>query len=101
VEIEKRLGERVFLVAYWLSTMEWLGSLVRHREIELRLVDEFFSGPILISWRKLGRYVADQRMELQRDTMGEWFQWLAERLAAFETTVGRVPANVRDADWKP
>ena len=65
------------------------------------MVDDLFGGPILISWRHLERYVADQRSELKRDTMGEWFQWLAERIAEFETTTGRVPANIREADWKP
>ena len=75
--------------------------LVFERELGLHLVAGTISGPILITWRKLGRYVADVRSETQRDSFHEWFQWLAERVAALELAEGRSPANVREANWKP
>ena len=37
-------------------TWESLGVLVFRREVTMDLVDDFFSGPILISWQKLRVY---------------------------------------------
>jgi len=50
-------------------------------EVSIDLVDDFFSGPIVVSWRKLQGYFFDEREETGRETVGEWFQWLAERFA--------------------
>ena len=52
-EIETRLGEKNDLPLFWLGTWESLGILVFRNEISLSVVDDFFSGPIVISWRKL------------------------------------------------
>jgi hypothetical protein len=81
-------------------TWESLGVLVFRREVTLDLVDDFFSGPILISWKKLSRYVSEQRAILQRDTAFEWFQWLAERMREREKQTPPVPAHIAHRDWK-
>ena len=100
-DIEARSSELDQLVWYWLGMMESIGMLVFHRDLDVRVVDNTIGGPVLISWRKLTRYVADARAELQRDSFDEWFQWLAERIAALERDEGRRPAHMREADWKP
>src|SRR2546426_6461016 len=68
--------------AVYLVTLTWesLGVLLFRREVTLDLLDDFFSGPILVSWRKLNIYVGEMRRVLQRETGAEWFQWLAERM---------------------
>jgi hypothetical protein len=81
-------------------TWESLGVLVFRREVTLDLVDDFFSGPILVSWRKLSRYVSEQRAILQRDTAFEWFQWLAERMMERESKTPPVPAHIGHRNWK-
>jgi hypothetical protein len=81
-------------------TWESLGVLVFRREVTLDLVDDFFSGPIEISWRKLSRYVSEQRVVLRRDTAFEWFQWLAERMIERESKAPPIPAHVAYRDWK-
>ncbi len=101
VEMEARSGHVQDLVWYWSGMMESIGILVFNRDIALRLVDNSFGGPVLITWQKLSRFAAETRAEIQRDTMYEWFQWLAERLAALEHGGGRSPANTREADWTP
>jgi len=53
-------------------------------ETVLDMVDEFFSGPLKISWHKLKGHVMGERELLGRDTIEEWFQWLTERLAERE-----------------
>src|SRR5213079_3072691 len=88
--------------AVYLVSLTWesLGVLVFRREVTLDLVDDFFSGPISISWRKLSRYVFEQRAVLDRETAFEWFQWLAERMIEREKQTPPTPAHIAHRDWK-
>lgn len=100
-EVEARPGDLDQKVWYWLGMMESIGMLVFGRDIDLPLVANTIGGPILISRHKLSHYIADVRADLQRDSFDEWFEWLADRVAALEDAEGRVPAHIREADWKP
>jgi len=82
------------------TTWETIGVLVFQKELTLDLVDDFFSGPLIISWRKLARYLEDVRRERHRDTLFEWFQWLAERMIEREKSSAPVPAHVAHRDWR-
>jgi hypothetical protein len=82
------------------TTWETIGVLVFQKELTLDLVDDFFSGPVVLSWRKLERYLEEQRKEYQRDTLFEWFQWLAERMMERESKLPPVPAHIAHRDWK-
>jgi hypothetical protein len=88
------------IVNYWRGSMESLGILVHHREMSIELVEDFFSGPIVLSWRKLQKATEDSRKSTGRDTMNEWFQWLAERIQERETAKPPVPANIEYANWR-
>ena len=100
-EIDARLGPDSPHIFHWFGTMEILGVLVHHREVPLSVVDDFFSGPIVLSWHRLERYVADVRLETGRDTMHEWFQWLAERFIELESGQPPVPAHEAYRSWTP
>ena len=65
------------------------------------MLEDFFSGPVVVSWEKLRRSVEDYRAETKRDTMGEWFQWLAERMMDREDQGSPLPANIEFRDWRP
>src|ERR1700724_4715148 len=79
------------------ATWETIGVLLFHGELSIDIIDDFFSGPILISWRKLLSYTIDIRRQYERDTWSEWFQWLAERMMERETTAPPVPAYIAHA----
>jgi hypothetical protein len=98
-EVESRLGEKFPLVYALMTTWESLGILVYRKEIDLSMVDDFFSGPITISWRKLKGHVLAERAMLERETIEEWFQWLAERLSEMESKVPPVPAHIAHQHW--
>ena len=83
------------------TTWESLGVLVFRGEIDLQLIDDFFSGPIRISWRRLERHVMGEREETGRETINEWFQWLNERLEEMESIEAPVPAHVEHRNWRP
>lgn len=89
------------LVYAMTTTWESIGVLVYRSEIRLDLLDDFFSGPIRISWRKLKPYFEDEREEQGRQTISEWYQWLAERFEALESVEARVPAHIAHRDWMP
>ena len=67
-EIEAHAGEDFYLVYGMVTTWESIGILVHRGEMSIDLVDDFFSGPILLSWRKLQGYFFDQRRETDRET---------------------------------
>jgi hypothetical protein len=101
-QVEETLGEDGSdLLWYWLGTMESIGILVFNREIDIRLVDQSFGGPVIVIWRKLRGYVEAVRGEVGRDTMHEWYQWLVERAETLEREEGRTAAHLLNADWRP
>jgi hypothetical protein len=85
----------------WLGSMEGIGFLVFHGAVPLEIVDRGASGPVILSWRKLEGYVREERARTGRETMWEWFQWLAERLEEYEAVTPRIPAHVEHRDWQP
>jgi hypothetical protein len=85
------------LMVHITATWETIGVLLFHGELTIDIIDDFFSGPILISWRKLLPYTIDIRQQHQRDTWSEWFQWLAERMMERESTGPPVPAYIAHA----
>ncbi len=87
----------VFMVGL---TWESLGVLAFRGEVTLDLMADFFSGAIVISWRKLHVFVEEDRRSLNRETVWEWFQWLAERMIEREKKTPRTPAHIAHRDWK-
>ena len=88
--------------AVYLVSLTWesIGVLLFRRELTLDLVDDFFSGPILLSWQKLRVYGEEWRRELNRETGSEWFQWLAERMMERERLSPPVPAYIAHRKWR-
>ena len=81
-----------------LTTWEALAILLYRKEVTIDLVDDFFSGPIVVTWRKLSQYVIERRIEAQRETYFEWFQWLAERMIERENSTPPLPAHIAHRD---
>jgi hypothetical protein len=100
-DVEARLGEDMNHVYAMMISWESLGVLVYRRQLDLALVDDFVSGSLLLSWRTLERYVMEERVARGRDTLLEWFQWLAERMIERESKLPVVPAYRAHADWRP
>lgn len=99
-EVEGLPQDQYLAVYMVIGTWERLGILVYQREIDLGLVDDAYSGPIIQSWQKLQEYVLELRTVWNRDTAMEWFQWLAERMMERETTTEAIPAYVAHKNWQ-
>lgn len=100
-DVEGRIGGEMATLYAMMTTWESLGILVQRGQVDLAMVDDFFSGPIALSWQRLQRYVVEQRRQLQRETIWEWFQWLAERMREREAAAAPVPAYVQHRHWTP
>lgn len=100
-EIAQRLGEDFHVVYAMANTWESIGILVFRGEITLDMVGDFFSGPILLSWERLKNYFQAERQATGRETIGEWFEWLRDRLVECEAQTPAVPAHVEHRNWKP
>lgn len=100
-ELRQRIGDKMPLMTGLASTWEAFGILVYRGDIDIALFEDFFSGPILFSWAVLHDLVMQYRKDTQRETMFEWFQWLAERVAEHEQNVSPVPAHIEHRDWRP
>jgi hypothetical protein len=100
-EIRETLGpDGEDLIVHLTATWETIGVLLFHGEFTIDIIDDFFSGPILISWRKLLPYTLDLRRRHQRETWSEWFQWLAERMMEREEKLPPIPAHIAHRDWR-
>jgi hypothetical protein len=100
-QVEKLAGERMDDLYFTVASIEGMGALVHKEELSLGLVEDFFSGIIVVTWLKLRHFVQDERKVLERETWMEWTQWLAERIMAREGTKPAVPAHIEYQDWKP
>jgi len=100
-EIRKTLGpEGEDLMVHVTATWETIGVLLFHGELTIDIIDDFFSGPILISWKKLLPYTTAVRQQYDRETWSEWFQWLAERMMERESQTPPVPAYIAHRNWR-
>jgi hypothetical protein len=98
-EIEDYAGDKIVSILVLMGTFESLGILVYHDEVSLDLVDDFFSGVIVLGWKKLKKYILATREQNQRETFAEWFQWLAEQFEKRESATPPVPAYKAFHDW--
>jgi hypothetical protein len=99
-QLEGHLGEDMRLISLLMTTWESLGVLTFRNEVSLELLDDFFSGPISLSWKKLQRLVEEMRRIGGRQTYFEWFQWLAERLEEREKAEFPIPAHIEHRGWR-
>jgi hypothetical protein len=98
--LESLPEDRYMTIYLVLGTWERLGILVFRNEIPVDLVDDAFSGPIIQSWGKLGKFVESFRTRVHRETGFEWFQWLAERMQEREQHGSAIPAYVAHRNWR-
>ncbi len=99
-ELEARINDELPLLFSYFATWESLGIMVQRRQVSLDLVCDFFSHSILQAWAVMDTYVGELRQEMGRDTIWEWFQWLAERVKDHESRLAPIPAYVEFSDWR-
>lgn len=99
-EIERRLGDKIVSILVLFGTFEGLGILVHNRDIDIAMVEDFFSGILIFSGRKLKNYLEETRRDSGRQTYYEWYQWLYEQVEKRESKSPAVPAYTAFRDWE-
>lgn len=99
-EIEEHLEDKLISVLAMLGILESLGLLIYRREIDLQLVEDFISGLIIHSGKKLRKYIEEMRELTNRQTYYEWFQWMYEQIEKRESKTPAIPAYIEFRNWK-
>ena len=97
--LRRHLGDRFGSVMNLLAMFESLGPLVARGHVPIEMYAEYYRGPTLLCWAKLGRYVAEQR-ERGWPTLFEWAEWLADRMRERVGSGGNLLAPQRFAAWR-
>ena len=82
------------------TTLENIGVMTFQRIIPFLLVNNLIGATTVVLWRKLSRWTADLREEIDNPAAFEWFQWLAEKLKEHEH-ITPLPAYEMYKSWKP
>ena len=98
-DLRARLGDEFESVLATAALFESLGPLVARGHVPLGMYAEFYRGPTVLTWRKLRRYVEEQR-QAGWPTLFEWLQWLAERMAAMVPNSSSEPAFQQFRTWR-
>ncbi|MDQ2974020.1 MAG: hypothetical protein M3R69_01260 [Acidobacteriota bacterium] len=62
------------------SACEMWGCMVYENVVDHRMLDRMVGGWVRGTWRRLGRWVEAERVENCNPNVGEWWQWLYERI---------------------
>ena len=81
--------------------LEQLGLLVHGRTIDIRAANEWAGGAVRVCWRKLRPWIESKRAAAGSERPGEWFQWLAERMAALPARDEKTGAHEAHRAWRP
>jgi hypothetical protein len=100
-EIEERLGDKMTCMRVLFGTFESLGILIFRREININLVEDFFSGVIILTGQKFNNYIKEVRELSKRPTYYEWMQWLYEQVEKRESKTPAIPSYLEFRNWKP
>jgi hypothetical protein len=98
-EIEQQLGIQLKQILIMFAKIESLGLLVHRRELNLKLINDFIGGPILMFWKTMKNYFLEIRQTEGKENFGEWVQWLAEQLEKKEAIESKIPAHIAYKDW--
>jgi hypothetical protein len=76
-EMEKRIGMTYPQTGYFF---EELGILLHRKLVDISLVDDLFSGPIIRFWEASKPYVEEARKRLNEPQYAEWFEYLYDEM---------------------
>lgn len=79
-ELRARPAQEQIMFIQFAQQMESLGLLVAERLINIDLVDKTLGSFVITAWEKYKVMLVDLREKTPDPYLGEYFQWLSERL---------------------
>jgi hypothetical protein len=97
---QQRRETAAFELLRSFQNAEFSRSLRAVLELASGIRNELLGGVCVESWKRLKNYTEESRAERDRNTMSEWFQWLAERLEEHHEREGREAAYEEHRHWR-
>src|SRR6266699_1394691 len=79
-ELRARPAQEQIMFIQFAQQMESLGILVAEQLINIDLVDKTLGSFVITAWEKYKPAFLDMREKMPDPYMGEYFQWLSERI---------------------
>ena len=82
-EYYEKYESRPEIIAKWYSVgtlFEGMGVLVKRNLIDVTIVDDLLSGPIMSLWQKWEPTILERRRRKNMPTIFEWFEYLYEEI---------------------
>ena len=89
--------EEQSMIIQFGQEMESLGLMVAEHYINIDLVDKTLGSFVTTSWEKYKPMFEDMRVKIPDPFLGEYFQWLAERIDERMTNNPRQPFHLAPA----
>lgn len=88
--------------AIFLATnFETVGLMVFRDLVDFEIVRDLIGDAVVAIWKKLDRWTADLRAQQQRDTVFDWFEWLAIKLSEEQADPAHRSVFVKRRKWRP
>ncbi|UCE11407.1 MAG: DUF4760 domain-containing protein [Candidatus Thorarchaeota archaeon] len=75
-----RLTTRNETVVSVMAFFEGVGVLVNRGLIDINLVGDMLSTPIILAWQAVEPHIMARRKAVQRDQIWDWFEYLYNRI---------------------
>jgi hypothetical protein len=82
------------------SACEMWGCMVFEGVVDLHMLDRMVGGWIRGTWDRLGRWVESERVDKRNPNVGEWWQWLNDRLHEDPDSGKAQGAHVAYTAWR-
>lgn len=88
--------------AIFLATnFETVGLMVYRDLVDFEIVRDLIGDAVVAIWRKLRRWTFEMREQQHRDTVFDWFEWLAGKLEDDNVEEAHQAVFVRRRKWRP
>ncbi|MDX1442593.1 MAG: DUF4760 domain-containing protein [Gammaproteobacteria bacterium] len=83
------------------TNFETVGLMVFRDLVDFSIVRDLVGDAVIQIWKKLDRWVQDLRDEQGRDTVFDWFEWLAGKLDEDDVERAQHAMFVKRRKWRP
>lgn len=100
-ELRQRESKYEEAAIFLATNFETVGLMVYRDLVEFEIVRDLIGDAVVAIWRKLKRWTLEQRNLQSRETVFDWFEWLALQLEEDHAQEGHRAVFVSRRKWKP
>jgi hypothetical protein len=100
-DLRKRETKYEEAAIFLATNFETVGLMVFRDLVDFSIVRDLVGDAVIQIWRKLDRWVQDLRDEQDRDTVFDWFEWLAHKLDEEHVERAHHAMFAQRRKWRP